>query len=275
LSRLAKALDSLEKQNQELREQLAQVVTLRAHSRLVSNDLPYVNEVPVPPSILRFWVAGTEDIQWFINSGQLGMQTIIDVLRKHNIALSQFESILDFGCGCGRVIRYLSSYSAIKIYGTDCNEDAIRWCDENLDFAVFSSNLLAPPTRYRDHSFDLIYAFSVFTHLTEELQIRWIQELHRILKPNGYLIITLHGDFYLSHIPETERESYKKGELIVTGTDKVSLNTCMAFHPESYVRNILVGELFEVIGFYPQGALGNPKQDVYLLKSCGRLHKTS
>jgi len=266
-SRIANTLDSLESQNQELREKLAQELALRDHPQFSSPETLTIDGVPVPPDNLRQLVAGTEDLQWFLHSGQLGAQTIIDILAKQQLTISQFESILDFGCGCGRVIRHLRSYDTVRLHGTDCNRNTILWCDENLNFAEFSSNLLEPPTRYPNCSFDLIYAFSVFTHLTEQLQIPWIQELHRIIKPNGYLIITVHGDYYLSQIPEVNRETYQQGKLVVTGVDKVSLNECGAFHPESYVRNILVGELFDVIDFLPKGALGNPFQDAYFLKA--------
>ncbi len=269
LSRLAKSLDTLEDQNQELQEQLAQYTTLRlrSHSRVdPSESLEPVN-LPEPPNALRGWVAGTEDLQWFLDSGQLAAQTIIDVLAKQHLTISNFDSLLDFGCGCGRVIRHLYSYNTVMLHGSDCNANAIRWCDENLDFAEFSSNLIEPPTRYRKHSFDLIYAFSVFSHLTEQLQTLWIQELHRILKPNGYLIISVHGDYYLPQITEQEREAYNQGNLVVTGANHVGLNVCSAFHPESYVRNVMAGDYFRVCDFCPEGALGNPKQDVYLLQA--------
>ena len=155
----------------------------------------------------------------------------------------------------------------MQLHGSDINRTAITWCDASLDFAEFGTNRLAPPARYRQHSFDLIYAFSVFTHLPETLQKEWMHEMHRILKPGGHLIMTAHGDYYLPQIPETQREEYKLGKLVVTGDQSAGLNTCAAYHPEHYVRNVLAkGSGFKVIDFFPQGALGNPYQDAYLLQ---------
>ena len=49
------------------------------------------------------------------------------------------------------------------------------------------------------------------------------------------------------------------------GEEAVGQNNCAAFHPETYVRNVLPRD-FDVVDFVPQGALGNPKQDAWLLR---------
>jgi SAM-dependent methyltransferase len=50
-----------------------------------------------------------------------------------------------------------------------------------------------PPLPFEDASFDLVYSISVFTHLDEEMQDAWLNELKRVLRPGGILIITVHG----------------------------------------------------------------------------------
>ena len=60
-----------------------------------------------------------------------------------------------------------------------------------------------PPERgvdYPDATFDLIYAFSVFTHLAPAGQTFWIAELTRVLKPGGCLFLTTHGEHYLPQL---------------------------------------------------------------------------
>ena len=73
-------------------------------------------------------------------------------------------SILDFGCGCGRVVRWWRDLPA-EIHGSDFNPTLVRWCRENLPFGVFEVNRPEPPLPYPDDSFDLVYALSVLTHL--------------------------------------------------------------------------------------------------------------
>ena len=264
LSRLATSLDALEAENETLRSRLAPVLLSQDTAPGDATELDAAG-LPLPPTRLRHWVAGTDDLAWFQEGGQLGVQTLVSLLARQQVDLAQLGSVLDFGCGCGRVLRHLRLFERVRIHGTDSNPAAIAWCDQHLDFAEFGTNRLEPPTRYRDRSFDLIYAFSVFTHLTETLQLAWMREMRRILKPGGWLIVTLHGDHYLPHINVAARAQYQRGELVVLGEEVVGQNACAAFHPESYVRNVLAKD-FDVIDFVPEGALGNPKQDAYLLR---------
>jgi len=62
-----------------------------------------------------------------------------------------------------------------------------------------------PPTGYNANQFDMIYAISVFTHINVEQQEAWLQEMHRILKPQGVFLFTTHGNHFLSKLLEQER----------------------------------------------------------------------
>ena len=266
LSRLARSIDALEEENRVLQARLAPVLLSKDGERPVEASAPVDEDgLPLPPERLRYWVAGSEDHEWFLKAGQLGADTLVSLLARHGIQIDELDSLLDFGCGCGRVIRHLRRLERVRLHGTDSNASAVAWCDEHLDFAEFSTNRLEPPTRYRRHSFDCIYAYSVFTHLPEALQLAWMNELRRILKPGGHLVITLHGDHYLPFISESAKARYQKGELVVLSEEAVGQNQCAAFHPEAYVRTVLTRG-FEILDFVPRGALGNPEQDLYLLK---------
>jgi len=222
--------------------------------------------LPIPTLRLIYLVAGSYDISWFLNSGKLGAESMQDILNKNGIDITKFQAILDFGCGVGRVIRYFNTLNGPALYGTDYNPDLIVWCRKNLKFAEFQTNPLAGSLDYKDEQFDFIYALSVFTHLREPLQIFWIKELSRVLKPGGYLFITVHGEkYYLPQLLSEDQERFRRGELVVYGGEKEGSNICTAFHPEEYVRRKLAKDLI-VVDHVPEGALGNPRQDVYLLK---------
>ena len=65
------------------------------------------DSVPIPPLSLIYKVSSSANIEWFLRSGKLAVQSIERVLNKTGHALKDFSTIFDFGCGCGRVIRHL------------------------------------------------------------------------------------------------------------------------------------------------------------------------
>ena len=222
--------------------------------------------LPIPSLPLIYLVTGSYDVTWFLTSGKLGADSMQEILKKNGSSINKFNAILDFGCGIGRVIRYFNTLNGTALYGTDYNPDLIAWCRKNLKFAEFQTNLLANPLDYQDEQFDFIYALSVFTHLREPLQHFWIKELSRVLKPGGFLFITVHGElFYLPQLFPEDQERFKRGELVVYGGENEGSNICTAFHPEEYVREKMAKDLI-VVDFVPEGAAGNPRQDVYLLQ---------
>jgi SAM-dependent methyltransferase len=211
-------------------------------------------------------VAGSADISWFLKAGALAAATVRDSLRGQGVDVEKADAILDFGCGCGRVLRHWNSLTGTRIYGTDYNSRLIEWCRGNLAFGEFGINRLAPPLEYRNGKFDVVYAFSVFTHLTEELQMAWMAELTRVLKPGGHLLISTHGERYVHRLNNEEREQFVAGNLVVKNNTKApGSNTCSAYHPPAYVREHLAHAL-EVVDFVPEGARGNPLQDLYVLR---------
>lgn len=221
--------------------------------------------LPIPPPELLYFVADSYDVRWFLHGGKLATECIREVLGRNEISMESFEKILDFGCGCGRVIRHWRDLKGIEISGTDCNPEIVEWCRRNLPLAKYSCNDLTPPTSYDDNQFDLVYAFSVFTHLSEEIQRQWIAEFARIIKPGRYLLLSLAGESFMYELTLGEREQFEAGRVVVKGSDVPGTNQCTAYHPEQYVRGKLV-DAFEILEFIGAGAKGNPPQDLYLLR---------
>jgi SAM-dependent methyltransferase len=222
--------------------------------------------LPIPPSDLIHLVAGSPDVAWFLKAGALGAQTVRAALLNASVRIEDVRAMLDFGCGCGRVMRYWQSLPTTKVSGTDINPRLIEWSRHQLPFAEFAINGLAPPLEYRDGAFDVIYAFSVFTHLTPELQHGWMAELTRVLKPGGLLMFSVHGPHYVDRLSESEREQFAAGHLIVKNNVKSpGSNTCSAYHPPSYVRDRLAANL-ELVDYVAEGARGNPSQDLYVFR---------
>ena len=221
--------------------------------------------MPIPSAKLITLVAGTSDIPWFLEGGRRGAESIIEILEHNGVSFVDLQTILDFGCGCGRIIRHFKSRTNARFYGTDYNAELVHWCKQHLTFAQFVTNDLQPPFRHANHTFDLVYALSVFTHLPHALQLRWMKELSRVLRPGGYLLLTTHGEAYLDIMSAEEQRQFRAGELVTRSDDQAGTNTCATFHPPVYVREILARDL-NVIDFVAEGAKGNPRQDAFLLR---------
>jgi SAM-dependent methyltransferase len=220
---------------------------------------PAQDGLPLPPRRLMVRVAMTADADWFLRTGRAGY----DAIAAH-VDLAQTGTVLDFGCGCGRVTRYFRDFDG-EIAGSDLSHDAIEWCRDNLAFGSFVTNGIAPPLVYDDESFDLVYALSVFTHLTDDLQLAWRDELRRVLRPGGQLLITTHGTSYLARLDPQEREQFDRGELVVRWGEVAGSNLCSAYHPERYLRDTFA-QGFAFVELEPEGARGNPTQDLVLLQ---------
>ena len=245
--------------------------TYRTYERVRAARAPHAPEqaaadgLPVPPPHLIVRVAGTPDAAWFLESGRLAAQSIRDVLTRAGTGIEAMDSILDFGCGCGRVVRHWAGLDA-GISGSDLSGGAIDWCRENLPFARFETNGLSPPLAFDDGSFDLAYALSVLTHLPEAIQHEWMGELRRVVRGGGLLLVTTHGERYLERLDSDEQQRFRAGELVVRWGEVPGSNLCTTFHPPSWVRAHLLPDGFEEVAFVPEGAAGNPHQDVFLLR---------
>lgn len=109
--------------------------------------------------------------------------------------ISSGSEVLDFGCGCGRTITWMADlFPEASFHGVDVDEEAISWCRTALPKAKFQTIAPTPPLPYLDDQFDIIYCISVFTHFDEEMQDLWLHELTRVLKSDGVLLLTVHGE---------------------------------------------------------------------------------
>jgi len=220
--------------------------------------------LPVPPAKLRMRVAGTADLAWFLESGRLAEETLRESLARAGTRLEDLGGILDFGCGCGRVTRRLAGLPA-EVRGSDFDGVAVAWCRENLPFASFTQNGLEPPLRLPDGGVDLVYAFSVLTHLPVTVQHAWVEELTRVLRPGGFLLLSTHGERYLERLSASEQEAFRRGDVVVRFEEVAGTNLCTTFHPPAYVRDRL-GAGLELVAEVPEGAKGNPHQDLFLFR---------
>jgi hypothetical protein len=82
--------------------------------------------LPLPPPSLVYLVAGHFNVEWYSESGVSHTAQLKEVLTANGLDISEFNSLLDFGCGCGRVIRHWNDQPALRLHGTDYTVDQAR-----------------------------------------------------------------------------------------------------------------------------------------------------
>ena len=168
------------------------------------------SQVPAPPLKLANRVGAIEHLeepmQRYETRGRAAHGQIASMLPGD----WKFEGkrVLDFGCGAGRTLRhFLPEAKDAEFWGADIDEASIDWVQANLTPPIHAFRCdETPPLPKPDGYFDLIYAISVFTHLTESWS-HWLLELHRLLRDGGRLIATYAGEDVAPRINEAWDEN--------------------------------------------------------------------
>jgi SAM-dependent methyltransferase len=227
--------------------------------------------------------AGDSHPASFFESGRRSVENNRSALAGIGRSFEDYEHILDFGCGCGRILTWLEPLAELgpKLYATDTDCDAVAWVRENLRFAEASVNDPLPPTSYADGQFDLIYNHSVFTHLDEARQDAWLMELRRITRIGAHLLLTVHGEHAFARYETamvnnggeavSERETYS-GHGLLFMSDQGWRDRGFAdwygttYHTTRYIFSHWA-RWFRIRAYLPQGALGF--QDLVVLERVG------
>jgi SAM-dependent methyltransferase len=216
----------------------------------------------------EFWLSGLQDYL-----------EIKHLLKKNAKIIGNDFRAFDFGCASGRVLRhFLCHEKHIELWATDLNSRHVEWVRKFLgpSVKVFQNSKL-PHLPIEDKFFDLVYAFSVFTHI-DTFELFWLSEIRRVLKRGGFAYITIHSehtwnamkpgwpiyDALLTH-PEITPDILKRpmeGERVVYRWYTRTSYAANVFHTIDYIRATW-GRFFEIVDMIRQGHI---LQDVVLLK---------
>lgn len=158
--------------------------------------------IPTPPPE-RIFLA-TKDEAGFRDAGCQTAQYLID-----QAGLTPESKVLDLGCGIGRTALPLTQFVTAGEYdGLDVARDGILWCQEHITLAypnfrfhhadVYNNRYNAAGREraetyrlpFANSRFDLIFAAGLFTHMRPEEVQNYLNEIARILTPNGTLWAT-------------------------------------------------------------------------------------
>jgi ubiquinone/menaquinone biosynthesis C-methylase UbiE len=132
------------------------------------------------------------------------------------LGLRDGMTVVDLGCGSGRTATQIGRrFQDIKYTGIDVVgallEYARKKCPAHFNF-IQHRDVNIP---LDDGCADLIYVFSVFTHLLHEEIFLYMEDARRVLKPGGRLIFSFF-EFAAPHHWEifSNMVSFRKGNLI-------------------------------------------------------------
>lgn len=224
---------------------------------------------PLPSGRLVFDVIACRWRAVYLDSGKEIVDDMLEILETAGTDLRTWtpeDRVLDFGCGCGRLIRQLRAHTAAELHGTDYNPMLVAWCAEHLRFARFGVNTLAPPLDYPDRAFRLVYARSVFTHLDTALFEAWVTEMRRVVRKNGMLYITMHGNRLAGALERDQRAHYDRGELVVTYASVAGENLCATYANRDYTERTFGAAGFELAAFRQGRTNPHLRQDIYVFR---------
>lgn len=144
---------------------------------------------PFPPVELMQNVSGLTTERDFASHGA---DFYIALSAASPCSLTAYKKLLDFGCGCGRLARMFKGHPN-ELFGCDIDRRHIEWVKHALLNVNAEVTSVSPPLPYAGDTFDAIISISIFTHLNEESQDKFLEELWRISAPQGYLFLTVHG----------------------------------------------------------------------------------
>jgi SAM-dependent methyltransferase len=169
------------------------------------------DDLPLPPERLRRrWAPDADE---YLEGGRRDSERMLASLRGVGVDEGSIGRVLDFGCAEGRMLRHLWGQCDRELWGVDINAERITWCQQHLVPPLrFATTTTAPHLPFADGYFDLVYALSVFTHITE-LADAWFLELLRVLRPGGHAYLTIHDEHSIDVLLGRAGAEHVGGEL--------------------------------------------------------------
>jgi len=221
---------------------------------------------PVPPSELA-WAKrlempdgvemrriGSSTTEAFLQQGTRMAKVVAENITEFFGHFPSNLSILDFGCGVGRVLLPLTSLANAQWHACDVNDRAISYLRRVAPKVNANVSDYYPPLSFDDNSFDCVYSISIWTHLPIALQLPWLIEVKRILRPGGLALISTSGP----HVVDVRRRRGDQGWQELFGEDLTESGVIfraynydglpgihasygLAAHDEAFIRRIWGG----------------------------------
>lgn len=179
----------------ELDDDLWTVLLSRSYERYpgIRDLMPLL---PEPDLQLRWNGASGLDL---LTQGKVFYRRVRAALARHGATTLGRATVLDFGCGWGRLTRFfIRDLPAGSLFGCDSVQSILDFCRRSGLPAEFALCDPRPARLPFERKFDLVLAFSVFTHLSEPAQDACLRAIHEALAPGGLFLATIRSPAYLT-----------------------------------------------------------------------------
>ena len=161
------------------------------------------------------------------------------------------SKLLDFGCGWGRFLRFFwRDFKPENLYGIDTDPNILAECHSCGLNAILQQIEPTGKLPFPDNTFSHIIAYSVFSHLPEEISKHWISEISRVSKPGAVFVCTTEPRRFLDFIENIPDN---------TGSEWERALRCMAGDIELAKKKFDNGEFL----YIPTGGGDYRSSDVY------------
>jgi len=168
--------------------------------RLVMDNVRrWISAAPLPTPDLLLKVQLTPFLKEYLTVGRAQAMSVKTTL--HDFGVAAGDDVLDFGCGCGRTLWHLRE-NGWRLHGCDVDTALVAWCQEHLPTCQVVLSRHDPPLPFADNAFGAVFAASVFTHFAAPNQHAWADEMARVVRQGGLLIVSSMGPYALGNFPE-------------------------------------------------------------------------
>ena len=170
---------------------------------------------------------------WFLGRTKIAFSMLNRHLEKNNL------KILDAGCGTGKNIEYLQKYG--EVHGLDYSNEALQFCHKRGLTHLYRGEIEDLP--FEDNSFDLVTCFGVLYHQGIKNDQKAVDELARVCKPGGIVLITtpagefLNNKFFYGQHDVSQNQARRHSK---TGLTKLQANAQLKIQEISYINMFLM-----------------------------------
>ncbi len=145
------------------------------------------------PSFSAMHKTSSKTIRHFYESGIRTSIPIITAAKQQGCRLHDCN-ILDFGCGVGRqLVHFTRHLPKNNYFACDIDDLSIDFIGKHYPQVDSHVSGFRPPLKYPDSFFDVVYSVSIFSHLHGDDIQPWLDELTRITKRGGLILLTTEG----------------------------------------------------------------------------------